>query len=69
MDDDAEAEGEQTLSIRDKRDIYSGNEMTKSEQQTFRITRLYLHGNGSTEGLYAGACSFDREKLAGESRR
>lgn len=30
--------------------------------------RVYLHGNGSTKGLYAGACSLDREKLTRESR-
>lgn len=42
--------------------------MTKSEQQTVRITRVYLHGNGSTKGLYTGACSLDREKLTRESR-
>jgi len=43
--------------------------MTKSEQQTFRITLVYLHGDGSAKGFYAGACSLDREKLARESRR
>lgn len=51
-----------------KRIIYPGNEMTKSEQQTFRITRVYLHGNGSAKGLYVGACSLDREKVTRESR-
>lgn len=68
MDIDDREIDESKLCRSDKRDIYSGNEMTKSEQQTFRITCVYLHGNRSTKGLYANACSLDREKLARESR-
>lgn len=68
MDIDDREIDESKLRRSDKRDIYSGNEMTKSEQQTFRITRMYLHGNRSTKGLYATACSLDREKLTRESR-
>jgi len=66
--DDRELDREGKLCRSDKRDIYLGNEMTKSEQQTFRITCVYLHENGSTKSLYVGACSLDREKLTRESR-